>query len=118
MHKSESQIIEEFSKKLIDSLIEQSKDITIATHWGEPSILLCDIINMINNEAQTDYKRYTAYSCKLKSEKCKPDNTNPWCYMCRKHWTHQDDKTSKECLGTTAKGKKPCEEYIGINEIE
>ena len=118
MQKSEEQIIEDFSKELIDEFIEHSDKLTISTHWGEPSILLCDIVNLINNVAQTDYKRYSAYSCRLKSDECTPDNTNPWCYMCRKHWTHNEDKTVKECLGTQTRGRKPCDNYIGITDIE
>ena len=99
---------------IIEELIVKSKDKAAVTCWGEPALLLCDVINIINNMAETDYKRYWAYDCTVKYDECSPKNEHPLCSMCEHHWKRQKDL--KGCIGVkVAEGlepsEKPCEKY-------
>lgn len=112
---------EELVKKIIDKLLEDTDKLTSATHWGEPSMLLCDVINTINNVAGTDYKRYSAYGSHLKSKDCKPSNTNFYCFTCNKFFANTSDR--KGCTGRKVTEENidkaiSCADYSGYFEGE
>lgn len=105
-------------EKIIDELINKADGKEVVTSWGEPAILLCDVINLINNAAETDYKRYWSYNSKVKSSDCKPNRTNQYCGYCMNYWRNTEDKQG--CLGIKIKNNennddikgKPCEHFI------
>ena len=112
---------DELVKKIIDTLIEDIDKLTSVTHWGEPSMLLCDVINTINNVAGTDYKRYSSYGCHLKSKDCKPSNTNFYCFTCNKFFANTSNRkgcTGRKVTEGNIDKKIYCSEYKGYFEGE
>lgn len=110
----------ELVKNIIDSLIEH-RNAAVAYHWGEPSMLLCDVINTINNVAGTDYKRYSSYGCHLKSKDCKPSNTNFYCFTCNKFFANTSNRkgcTGRKVAEENIDKKIYCSEYEGYFEGE
>lgn len=106
------EIAEDIVHNIIDGIIEKSEDIHVATHWGEPSLLLCDVINIINNIANTDYKRYYSYNCQVKYRDCSPHLINGQCELCEHHFSRQENKEG--CLGAENHKTKPCEKFKNI----
>ena len=108
MHEQEKQ---ELIEKIIESLITNANSKKAVTCWGEPALLLCDVINIINNTAETDYKRYWSYDCRIGYRDCSPHNMNSFCELCKNHFSRKEDKQG--CLGTTDKTNqdKPCEKF-------
>lgn len=107
-----SDIKQELAQEIIDELISKADDINTSTFWGEPGMLLCDVINIINNKLGTDYKRYWAYGCKVKYERCSPKEQNPYCSICKEYWRKQENKQG--CLGVKLNENsthQPCEKY-------
>ena len=102
---------QELVERIVEKLIINAESKKVASCWGEPALLLCDVINIINNEANTDYKRYWAYGCNVGFNESNPHNIHPYCEICKKHFSKNDDKQG--CLGTTDKSneEKPCEKY-------
>lgn len=103
------EIAEDIAHNIIDELIHKSDSIEVSKHWGEPSILLCDIINIINNVTNTDYKRYYAYKCMVKESECSPKLINPRCELCRHYFSRKEDKQG--CLGVENADEKPCKVF-------
>lgn len=109
------EIADDIVHNIIDTLIAKSEDAYVATHWGEKSLLLCDVINIINNAANTDYKRYYASGCQVKYKDCSPHLINKYCELCEYHFSRQENKQG--CLGTENKSKVPCEKFKTILEL-
>lgn len=108
-----------FVEELIDNLIEQRERLSIMTSYGEPCILLSDIVNFINNIADTDYKRYSAYNARLRYTENNPSKVNELCSFCKNYWRNHENEGYQGCLGIKLKEgekfnshKKPCEKYI------
>ena len=105
---------EKLVRDIVEELISKSKDKAAVTCWGEPALLLCDVINIINNIAETDYKRYWAYDCAVKYDDCSPKNEHPLCSTCENYWRRQKDM--KGCLGIKVENnlkpdEEPCDRY-------
>lgn len=106
---------ERLIEAIIEELIAKSGDKMAVTCWGEPALLLCDVINIINNIAETDYKRYWAYNCAVKPDECTPKNEHPLCSVCENYWRKQ--KSMHGCLGIKVEdnqdtSEKPCDRYV------
>lgn len=108
---NENQIKQKLVEKIIEKLIIDAESKKVASCWGEPALLLCDVINIINNEAETDYKRYWTYGCNVRYSESTPHNMNPYCELCKKHFAKNDNKQG--CLGTADKSNvdKPCDKF-------
>ena len=100
----------DFAKQLIDKILDKSSELNVAWHWGEESILISDIIQLINDEANIDYKRYSAYASAYNSkDACKEIDDH--CYLCKNHWTRFDKKEYRQhCIGSG----NFCESYKGV----
>jgi len=116
----ENAVKEELVKDIIEKLLEQKDRLNVAYHWGEESILLCDVINVINNVAGTDYKRYDAYSSRLDYKENKPSHVHPKCFLCRNFWRNKEKQQG--CLGIKIMDSKnlnkqtdPCENFQDHN---
>lgn len=48
--------VEEFVKSLIDTILDNAEDENIAWNWGEETLRVDYIINLINDLANMDYK--------------------------------------------------------------
>lgn len=106
-------------EKIVDKLIDRGDSLAVATHYGEPSILLCDVINIINNVAETDYKRYSAYSSRLRYTENHPCKTNELCGFCQHYWRNHRKENYQGCLGIKLQDeekfnshKKPCKKFL------
>lgn len=78
--------VNEFVEKLIDTILDNAEDENIAWNWGEETLRVDYIINLINDLANMDYKR-------------------PWprsreCAICKKYYyRHKKSEHRKCCIG-------------------
>lgn len=103
----ENKIREEFAKEIIDTILDKAEDLNFAWHYGEESLLVTDIVNLINNVAKTDYKRYGHGNME---EEWNPYHRDKKCYQCAKLFSRFPKKEHREhCMGTD--DASYCEDY-------
>lgn len=103
----EDKIREELAKEIIDTILDKAEELNFAWHYGEESLLVTDVINIINNVAKVDYKRY---GCGFLKEEWKPHNRDCKCYNCTKLFSQFDKHEHREhCIGM--EDAKNCKEY-------
>lgn len=99
---------EEFAKHLIDTILDRAEELNFAWHYGEESMLVVDIINIINNEAGTDYKRYGGGF--MKYDECSPHIIDKRCHECKLLFKGKNKANHREyCCGM--ENASECEKY-------
>lgn len=78
--------INKFVEKLIDRILDDAEEKNVAFDWGEETIRVDYIINLINDLADMDYKR--------------PWHKNKKCSLCKKYY-YRNKKSDhrKNCIG-------------------
>lgn len=89
--------VEKFVKSLIDTILDNAEDENIAWNWGEETLRVDYIINLINDLASMDYKR--PYP---KSRKCALCNNYYYRYKKSGHRNH--------CIGK----QNGCDDYDSV----
>lgn len=93
----EIKIREQLAKEIIDSILDKAEEINFAWHYGEESLLVADVVNIVNNVAKTDYKRYGNGFLK---EKWNPHCRDPKCDRCTNFFSRFDKHEHREhCAG-------------------
>lgn len=93
----EEKIREQLAKEIIDGILDKAESINFAWHYGEESLLVTDVVNIINNIAKTDYKRY---GCGYLKENWNPHNRDRKCDECTKIFYRFDkNEHRKHCAG-------------------
>lgn len=104
---NEDKIREELAKEIIDKILDKAEELNFAWHYGEESILVTDVVNIINNVAKTDYKRY---GCGFMKENWIPHCRDRKCYTCKKLFSRFPKSEHKEhCIGL--EDASSCKEY-------
>ena len=104
---NEDRIREELVKDIIDAIFDKAEELNFAWHYGEESLLVTDIVNIINNVAKTDYKRY---GCGFLKEDWRPHCRDRKCYKCSDFFAHYYKKEHRNhCIGCNDASK--CEEF-------
>lgn len=92
--RNERDDIKEFAEKLIDAILDNAESKNIGWDWGEETLRVDYIINLINKLAKTKYKQ--------------PYATNLKCHFCKNYFYRKEKRKHREgCYG------KPdgCESY-------
>ena len=105
----------EIVKKIIDTLLDKSEKLNIAWNYGEETIRVSDIIELINNVAEMDYKRpYGSTHVYGVNATIKP-SINQKCYWCKSYYYHHDKSQHKKyCIGK----QKTCKKYQDIFDYQ
>lgn len=75
--------VNEFVEKLIDTILDNAEDENIAWNWGEETLRVDYIINLINDLADMEYKRPGP-----KSKRCALCNNYYYRYKKSDHRSH------------------------------
>lgn len=108
MWSNKREIEKDLVERIINKLLEDENKLSVIKSWGENCIQVCDIINLINNVAGTDFKRYFSYNCNIKYSECEPVKMNGYCTLCKSFWIN-NNKTG--CYGIENNYNIPCEKF-------
>lgn len=77
---------EDFAKNLIDTILDNAEDENIAWNWGEETLRVDYVINLINDLANIEYKR--------------PHPKSKRCGLCNNYYyRHKKSEHRNHCIG-------------------
>ena len=89
--------INDFAKRLIDEILDNAEDENIAWNWGEETLRVDYIINLINDLANMDYKR--------------PYPKNRKCALCNNYYyRHKKSEHRNHCIGK----RNGCDDFDSV----
>ena len=78
--------VEKFAKRLIDEILDNAEDENIAWNWGEETLRVDYVINLINDLANMEYKR--------------PNPKSKRCALCNNYYyRHKKSDHRNHCIG-------------------
>lgn len=89
--------VEKFAKRLIDEILDNAEDENIAWNWGEETLRVDYVINLINDLANMEYKR--------------PHHKSKRCALCnRYYYRHKKSEHRNHCIGK----RNGCDDFDSV----
>lgn len=86
------------AEKIIDEVLDHAEELNFAWHYGEESLLVGDVVNLVNNAAGTSYKRYGKGF--LGYKKWDPVSGDGKCSLCSEFFArHPKSEHRMHCAG-------------------
>ena len=89
--------VNEFVEKLIDEILDNAEDENIAWNWGEETLRVDYVINLINDLANMEYKR--------------PHPKSERCSLCNNYYyRHKKNEHRNHCIGK----RNGCDDFDSV----